>query len=356
MLKWVVAVLLLLAGGGLPAFAERAAPEISGAGVHKDTYPPRVVSFADGVRGFAAIPYWAARGFRPLTLDLYLPPQTVPRGAGGLPLVVFIHGGAWVTGTSRGNRPFVDFPGVLAALAARGYAVASINYRFVNEARYPAQIQDVKSALRFLRRHADTYGIDAARTVVWGTSAGGFLAAMAGVSCGVAALAPPLKAGDGQGPDTAQAACVQGVVAWYGVFDMETLADQARSVGALSRDKAWAPEWALLGCFKAGCSPEQIRLASPVSLVTPQTPPMLLIAGDADKIVPVQQTTEMAARLKEAKVRHEMIVMPGIRHSLLGNTPQATREANLKALAATLRFIDETIGNGAGKVGNVTEK
>lgn len=352
MFKRVVAVLLLLAGAALPALAQNTVPEISGAVLSRDAYPPRVVSFAEGVRGIADVPYWAARGFRPLTLDLYLPSETLKRPANGFPLVVFIHGGAWVSGSAHGNRPFANFPGVLASLAARGYVVASINYRFVTEARYPAQIHDVKSALRFLRKHAGQYGIDRERAIAWGTSAGGFLAAMAGVSCGMAELAPP-DAGDGQVPET-HGACVQGVVAWYGVFDMETLAEQAQIAGAFSRDVARAPEWALLGCFKASCTSEQIRLASPVSLVTPHTPPMLLISGDADKVVPVQQTTEMAARLKQANIRHELITMPGIHHSLMGNTLEETRAANLKALEATFRFIDRTIG-GASKAETISE-
>ncbi len=302
-------------------------------------YPATPVVFPNGVSGVPAIPFLILDGFRPLTLDLYQPMSR----AKAAPLVVFIHGGGWVGGDSRRIGPF--FLGALAALAARGYVVAAVNYRLSGEARFPAQLEDVQAGIRFLREHAGDYGIDPSRVVAWGVSAGGHLAALAGVSCH--ASHPSERATTGAAEPAAGAAasdCVQGAVAWYAPFDMATIADQARAAGALSRDAAGAPEWLLLGCAGARCRPDQIRLASPAALVARNTPPMLLIAGDADTTVPYRQTTEMAARLEAAGIVHEVMIMPGLNHSLVGTTPQATREANGIALAATFRFINRTVG------------
>ena len=251
-------------------------------------------------------------------------------------------------GDKRLILPFADWPGVLASLAARGYVVASINYRLSGEARFPAQAQDVKAAVRWLRLNAVKYAIDPDRAVTWGQSAGGHLASLAAVSCGVAALSPPAAAPASGPPDVTVATpsdCVQGAVAWFGLFDLATIQDQAREVKALSRDDADAPEWRLLGCFAAACPPAQVTAASPVSYVDRTDPPMLLIVGSEDTLVPTKQTIEMAKRLAAAGVKHDVIVLPGINHSFIGRTAEATRDANLKALAATFEFIDRTIGN-----------
>ena len=141
--------------------------------------------------------------------------------------------------------------------------------------------------------------------------------------------------------------CVQGAVAWFGLFDLATLQEQAREVKALSRDDADAPEWRLLGCFAAACSPSQVAAASPVSYVDRSDPPMLLIVGSDDTLIPTKQTIDMAERLTAAGVKHDLIVLPGVGHSFIGGTVEATRDANLKALAATYDFIDRTIGNRA---------
>jgi len=137
--------------------------------------------------------------------------------------------------------------------------------------------------------------------------------------------------------------CVQGAVSWYGVFDVATIAEQARQARALSRDSADAPEWRLLGCFADRCKGGQIAAASPVTYVDAADPPMLLIVGTEDTTVPYHQTLEMAETLKVSGVQHELVVLPGVNHSLIGNTPEQTRNANLKALDATFRFIDRTM-------------
>jgi acetyl esterase/lipase len=272
--------------------------------------------------------------------------------AHGFPLVVYIHGGAWMSGDSQRSGAFVDFPGVLASLAQRGYVVASIEYRLSGEAKFPACIQDVKSAIRWLRAHAAEYAIDPTRAITWGVSAGGHLAALAAVSCGAQALEPPSAADNNPGNPDAKAApnaspqvsdCVQGTVAWYGVFDFATIAAQARDDRAMSRDVPDAPEWRMLGCFAAECKDGQIAAASPVTYVDPKDPPMLLMVGNKDKTVPYHQTLEMAQKLKSAGVPAELIVLPDIDHGFIGPTAEQTRAANLKALSATFDFIDKVL-------------
>jgi acetyl esterase/lipase len=303
-----------------------------------DSYPDHDVTFPNGVRGKPGLVYWGPLGYRALTLDLYLPPKTVRRPAQGFPLVIFIHGGAFLLGDPRHNPPFADFPGVLASLSARGYVVASVAYRLSGEAVFPAAIRDVKAAIRWLRSHASDYEIDPARAMSWGASAGGNLAGLAAVSCHVPLLEPVTK-------DNKISDCVQGAVTWYGVFDITTMATQARAENGSWRNVRESPEYLMLGCFASECKAGRIAAASAVSYVNAQDPPMLLIVGAEDQTVPYHQTLEMAEKLKAAGVPHELIVIPDVDHGFIGKTPEQTREANLKALDATFRFIDKTMNN-----------
>jgi acetyl esterase/lipase len=343
----------LIAGGVAHAQAAPPipTPEIAATVVQKDSFPPVSDGYANGVRVLPGVRYWTPVGFRPLTMDIYLPPRSMPRPKTGFPVIMFIHGGQWTSGDSHSSGAFKDFPRVLADMSARGYVVSSVNYRLSGEAHWPAQGQDIKAAIKFLRLHADEYNIDSKRIVTWGVSAGGQLSAIAGVTCGASALQPAqptTKDNPDAKPDEIVNAkvsdCVQGAVVWYGVFDMATIAEQARKTGAISRDVASAPEWRLLGCFDDKCDPEQIRSASPVSYVNADAPPMLLLVGDADKAVPYLQTMEMAKALKAADVEHKLTVLPDVDHHFIGSTHAATQEANQKALEETIRFIDRVIG------------
>ena len=131
---------------------------------------PGALTSPTGVVGLADVTYAVIPGFRPLRLDLYLAPGATNKPH---PLVIFVHGGGWQSGHTRHSGAFADWPGVLASLAAKGYVVASVEYRLSGEARFPAAIQDVKSAIRYLRVHSSEYGIDPARAVIWGGSAAG---------------------------------------------------------------------------------------------------------------------------------------------------------------------------------------
>jgi len=306
------------------------------------------VTFANGVQSTLDVQFWAPVGYRPLTLDIYVPPASLPRPKAGFPLVVQIHGGGWMIGDKRLSGPFVDWPSVLASLAATGYVVAAVDYRLSSEAQFPVQVQDVKASIRWLRMNAAKYGINSQRVVAWGESAGAHLAALAAVSCGARGL-EPTEASNPFGivsdlTTKATSDCVQGGIAWFGVFDMTTIQAQAREAHALSRDERDAPEWRLLGCFATQCRPAQLAAASPVTYVDKNDPPELLIVGTADTTVPSEQTMQMAEKLESLGVKHELLVLPGVSHEFLGKTAEATREANLKALAATFQFIDDTIG------------
>jgi acetyl esterase/lipase len=328
----VVVIALAVWRPALAADVSSAPPEI-GRSVRGDGYPVQDVTFPNGVRGKPSLVYGEPLGYRALTLDLYLPPRTLPRPARGFPLILYIHGGAFLVGDLRRNDPFADFPAVLASLSARGYVVASVSYRLSGEAVFPAAIQDVKAAIRWLRSRASDYDIDPGRVMTWGTSAGGNLASLAAVSCHAPRLEPP-------GTDGNISDCVQGSVAWYGVFDIATLAAQSRQEGGSWRDAPDAPEYRMLGCYAEACKKGQIAAASAVSYVNVKSPPMLLIAGAEDKTVPYHQTLEMANRMKANGVPYELIVIPDVDHGFIGKTAERTREANLKALEATFQFID----------------
>jgi acetyl esterase/lipase len=262
------------------------------------------------VRGTPDLVYAHYVGYRPLTLDLYQPPaQTKPA-----PLILFVHGGSLKNGDARTSLGIADFPAHLAAMAARGYVVASVNYRLRDEARFPAPVQDAKAAIAFLRAHAATYRIDPARAVVWGNSSGGQLAALVAMSCGRKEFAPP-SGGD---------ACVQGAVSWYG--------DLQLSQEANDPDVA-----AFLGC--APCGPADIAKADPMTFASAATPPMLIIHGAADTGVSITQSQAMAKKLMDLKVPVETLHIPDVGHGFVGKTPDITRAANDQALARTLKFI-----------------
>jgi acetyl esterase/lipase len=241
---------------------------------------------------------------------------------------------------------------VLASFAARGYVTP-----------FPAAIQDVKAAIRWLRSNAEKYNIDRtasvsyrfqneARGMTWGSSAGGQLAALAAVSCGVAALDPPAPAAGAApananvekntaGPlEAAASNCVQGAVGWYGVYDFETLGK-----GVAPGSPPLNLPAGYLDCGSAPCTAEKLRFASPVAYVDEKAPPILLIQGTDDHTVSPAQSPEFyeALRAKGAKV--ELMMLPGIDHSYVGPTPEATREAALRGLAKTIEFIDATIGD-----------
>jgi acetyl esterase/lipase len=325
------AVMLL----ALAAHAEPETPTIDATPFLGDHYPARHVAFPEGVTGLADVTYQNIPGFRPLTLDVYLPPDH----AAHHPLVLYIHGGGFTTGHSRQSGAFDDFPKVLASLAAKGYTVASLNYRLSSEAPFPAAIQDVKTAIKFLRAHEQEYKIDTAKTLTWGGSAGGHLAALAALSCGVKELEP--AALTNPTPDEAKVAaqsdCVQGAVTWYGVFDMSMIPGFGSGAGSASPGMR-----RFMNCTDS-CPPQLLEMASPKRYVKQSSPPFLLIHGSADKTVDPAQSSTFKAKMDQAGAHAQLLVIPDVDHSFIGKTPEATRDASLQALKATFSFIQATL-------------
>lgn len=312
----------------------QSAPVIADKSVRDDVFPTIAAPFPRGIVARPHVEFANYVGYRPLQLDLYLHADHRAR-----PLILWIHGGGWNRGDARGSGAFADWPAVLASLAARGYVVAAVDYRLSGEARFPAQVQDVKAAIRFLRSKAGDYGIDPKRVYLWGGSAGGHLAALAATTCGVAAFDPPASTGRlphsqaARARALAQSDCVQGAAIWYGAFDLVAGGNEAGS--ALTPTNMSG----LLGCAGDGCEAAE-RAASPISYIKRDTPPMLLIHGTVDEEVSVDQTKRMAAQLGTAGASVETLLIPGANHGWIGKTPADTKRYSLLALDRTLAFFD----------------
>jgi acetyl esterase/lipase len=344
------AAVLALLGHITSASAQVPAAATVAAGVvNEDVYPEHNVTFPGGVKGIPDVVFYSPSSYRAVRMDLYLPPASF---SGPRPFVVYTHGGGWSGGSKRTTGAFSNWPGVLASLAAKGYVVASLDYRLLGDEIAPAAIQDTKAAIKFLRANAAKYNVDKNRGLTWGPSAGGQLAALAATSCGVTALTPPARAPRGagagrrgaQGPgraatvETAAAAptgmdaesdCVQAGIGWYGIYDFRTM----NGGGG-----------AYLGCAAGTpCDPEKLKAESPTAYVSEKTPPMLIVHGEKDTTVPVAQAREFHAALKAKGVKAELMLLPDVGHSFIGDTPEATRAASLKALERTFQFIDATL-------------
>ena len=293
---------------------------VAAAASQNDVYPDRVTRFAGGVTGLADITYSVLPGFRPLALDLYL-----PRGRDSRPLVLFVHGGGWVGGNTRHSGALANFPAALARLSSEGFVVASVEYRLSGEAQFPAALQDVRAALRFLKSNAAKYRIDPAKVAVWGGSAGGHLAALAALSCGDQSLDPA--------PSPAGTECVQGAVIWYGVFDFAPVVARNEAAGVR-----------FLGC-RGPCEAAAVQRASPVSYITSGDPPFLLIHGEADRTVDVSQSRDAEIVLRKAGIGVSSIYIPYVDHSFVGRSPAETRRATLAATNATFDFFHKLFGN-----------
>ena len=303
-----------------------------------NSYGPQRVDYSNGVTGVFDLTYATLPGYRPLTLDLYSPPARA-----ALPLLVFVHGGGWNGGDARHAGTFEDFPATLAALAAQGYVVASVNYRLSEEARFPAALEDVKAAIRWLRGEAQSRNIDGTRVAVWGAAAGGQLAALAGVTCGMDRFEPPR---DNNNPPSD---CVQAVIDWYGVSDLESLAADS-GAPAPSRSSFTAQsstaEGDYLGCEPADCAPGFARLASPLTFISNLSPAFLIQHGAADTTVPPKQSQKLYDALKEQGVPAELVFYPGVGHDFTrdGNPDPAV---NTQALAKLSAFLAATFPHSA---------
>jgi acetyl esterase/lipase len=286
-------------------------------------------TYADGVIGLQDVVFAQIPDFHPLKADLYVP----TRSRGADPVVIWVHGGGWGVGSPRegDGGPYGNWPQVLAKLAARGHVVMAINYRFSGEARFPAQIQDVKAAVRWIRSNAVQYGADAAQVILWGQSAGGYQVALAGTACNQAALEPalpvagPPPAMAGVVPlhiDPKQSTCVQGIVDWFGPIEFARLDAQSAPNAVMKHDLATGPESKLLGCALPACSQALLQQANPLNYIRTDSPPFLIMQGTADHGVPIQQSEALYQALRAQGVAARLIEVNGADHMFAGASPK----------------------------------
>jgi len=224
-----------------------------------------------------------------LLLDLYLP----EKAATPPPLLIYVHGGAWRSGTKT------DVP--IDPLLKKGFAIASVEYRLTPVAPFPANIHDLKASIRFLRAKAAEYDYDPKRFVIVGSSAGGHLAALVGVSNGHKELEGKLDQFLDQSSD------VQAIVSLYGASNLQSILKQSTQRGLDVR----VPALQLLLGGQPEEKPSLAKLASPVAHVDKNDPPLLLIHGDQDPQMPIQQSYELQEAYEKLKLPVQFEVIHG---------------------------------------------
>ncbi len=235
-----------------------------------------------------ALEYANADG-KPLLLDL-----RIPDGPGPHPVIIYLHSGAWVTGDRTG--------GPAIRQASRGYAVASIDYRLAPQSTWPAQIEDCKAAVRWVRANAVRFRLDPERIGVFGTSAGGHLAAVLGTSGGVASL-------EGMALGNPQfSSRVKAVVDFYGPTDLLKLEDQKLPCIPLDGNASYMPPSLLMGCPIQECREKTIT-ASPMTYVSDDDPAFLIEHGLLDCLVPSQQSVALHEALRGKGVDSTLILL-----------------------------------------------
>lgn len=245
-----------------------------------------------------------------LKMDIYYPknPSSTP-----LPVVMYVHGGAWQAGDKAGGAGMPAVPELLK----RGFLVTSINYRLAPQYKFPAQIEDCKCAVRFLRAKAAKYNLDPKRIGIWGGSAGGHLVALMG-------LAGPDAGLEGKGGWQDQSSSVQAVVDLFGPADL------TMRVGKNGRSDMPSK------VFGATSDDDPVlKKASPVTYITKDAPPFLILHGDKDTTVPLVQSEELQKRLKAAGVSTKLVVVKNAGHGFapVDGEPNPSREELAKMTA-----------------------
>lgn len=242
------------------------------------------------VERLRGVPYFDDGRLR-LLLDIYRPREV----ASGRPVLLYVHGGAWIIGSRRNQ----GLP-LLHRFAARGWVCFTIDYRLSPGATFPDHIVDVKRAIAWVREHARDYGGDPDCIVISGGSAGGHLASLAALTAGERQWQPGFE-----DADTTVAACIS----FYGVYDCCDLSGHWPNRGLhwiLSRFVLKAP-------FEGARA--RYREASPLAHVSPQAPPFLVIHGACDSLVPVAEARAFVAALRQAGGRCTYIEVPGAQHA-----------------------------------------
>jgi acetyl esterase/lipase/cyclophilin family peptidyl-prolyl cis-trans isomerase len=293
----VFPTLAVLCIGAIFAFSRQSPPQKPP--VKQDRAPV----IPEGVAVHRDIPY-VVGGHARQKLDLYL-----PKAGGPLPLIINIHGGAFRMGSKADGVP-VEY-------LSLGYAVASIGYRLSGDAIWPAQIEDCKAAVRWLRANARTYGIDPDRFAAWGASAGGHLAAMLGTAGGV----KEFEVGESLNVSSR----VQAVVDYFGPTDFLQM-DAHRLPNGQVHDAADSPESQLVGGAIQE-NKDKVARADPITYVTAEAPPFLVCHGDADPLVPHHQSVLLEAALRKAGVPVTFYTVTGAGHGRFNDprVPELTK-------------------------------
>jgi acetyl esterase/lipase len=240
---------------------------------------------------------YARTAARPLALDLYLPEDA----ARPYPLIVYVHGGAFRAGSKSDCAEALE-------LLSSGFAVASVGYRLSQEALFPAQIRDIKAAVRWLRANGGEYGLDPARVGAWGPSAGGHLAAMLGLSAHISEWD---QVGDhSESTDSSISSAVRAVCDWFGPTDFLRMNDLP---GGMDHDAPDSPESQLIGA-PIQENPDLAARANPINYVHPAAPPFLICHGDRDPLVPYTQSVMLHQALQKVGCGSTLVLVPGAGH------------------------------------------
>ena len=253
-------------------------------------------------------------------LDIYLPNE----GKGPFPVIIFIHGGAFMFGDKADDQVNPALEGV-----KRGYAVVSVNYRMSGEAVFPAAIQDVKAAIRFVRANAAKYHLDPKRIASFGNSAGATLAAMIGTTGDITDFDDPTLG------NPHQSSKVKATVDLYGpiVFDQMDAQFKLSGKGQPNHGAADSPESKYIG-KQVSTAPDLVKRASPATYISKNTPPFLIQAGKEDPIVPVQQSINFHAELVKV-LGQDKAMLTLLDHTQHGG-PQFETPENLDRIFAFL--------------------
>ncbi|MEZ4504371.1 MAG: alpha/beta hydrolase [Thermomicrobiales bacterium] len=245
-----------------------------------------------GVRFTGNVAFGSADGVE-LLLDCYTPE---PRPAEILPALVWVHGGGWESGDKRGGYSDVFGP----MLARAGFVFATVDYRLSGQALFPAQIHDVKAAIRWMRANATALGIDPDRIGIWGHSAGGHLAALAGVSGDIPEL-------EGESGSPGVSSRVQAALPLSPATDFRIIPG-----GWTSIEPRRATEKLVGGRLEERA--DLVRMANPMTHIRPGVPPFLIVHGAADGVVPVEQGIALADALRSVGGDVTLDVLPGADH------------------------------------------
>jgi acetyl esterase/lipase len=261
----------------------------------------------------ADIEYAVVAG-EPLKLDLHK-----PAAAAGAPLLVYVHGGAWEAG-SKAQMP-------LAAIVERGYVVASVDFRPASKSPFPGQVHEIKAAIRYLRANASRYGYDASRIGIVGASSGGHLAALVGTTNGHSELEGTL------GTHAGQSSAVQAIVSYFPATNLTSILAQSTPFGLGVREPALKR---LLGALPKE-NESGAKLASPVFHVDRTDPPLLMLHGDQDPQMPINQSHELQGAYEQQGLDVSFVVVHGAAHGGDAFYSPANVELVAAFLAARLR-------------------